>query len=508
MVAASFLCYSLAVLTIHKDQRNDFIPERSSIAAAASHVFYGAPLGRVYAGVLTQLLDFSVPIQTSLERVVRWEVAHNDLLGSTWDGNGIGYNVVVSLSFRLFGPQMSSPVYFMLALIAVSAFALVWRFRARGALVAVWYFTTLTVMLFTPTVWHHPYALNMTLGGIRYFSLVAVLPGFHLLLELADARQEASLTVKFGTMSAQVLIFVLAVLVRNSAAAAIAAVAVFWLILAWKNRRVPGGLSRLFTDAVCMTIVAVTFVSFLLLSVPRDYLYAGRFTETVWHRVFVSLGTSPEWPFGNLRDLYDCRRDIPEGLVSGTEDQNGHCVWRVYAIKHGILHESTDHLTYGRLYDAALREAFFDVARAYPTQTVKAFVYYKAPYLFRSVAENFEFRLAQAPADLRWLLAASLCNFLVFALIASMVVRTSETKVIAGASVTLAVFITIPYFIVWALPHTSADLLFYLIFALGLAAFSSIKAVRGLRYPSGPSAESSSAPLLANRETSAPNSVP
>ena len=481
MVAAAFFVYALGVLTLHAGQRNEFVPERSSIAAAASNMFYGASFGQVYGGVLTQFLDLGVPLETSLERVRRQQVEKLDLFGSTWDGNGIGYNLVISVSFRLFGPQMSSAVYFMLALMAISAVALVWRFRVRGAVVAVLYFTTLTVMLFTPTVWHQPYALNMTIGGIRYFSLVAVLPGFHLLLELADARQkEARLTAKFLTMSLQTLILVLAVLVRNSAAIVIVAIGFVWLVLECKNCRRFIEIFRLATNAICMTIVTLIFVSFLLHLVPRDYMSAGRFTETIWHRVFVSLGTSPEWPFGNVHDLYDCRRDIPEGIVSGTEDRNGHCVWRAYAIHHGISGDSVGQLTYGRLYDAALREAFFNVARAYPAQTIKAFVYYKPLLMFQSIGENFELRLTQAAPRMLLLLAASLCNFLAFALVASTVVLWSEVKIIAGATVALAVFITIPYFIVWAMPHTNGDLLLYLIFAVGLAAFAVLKALCGL----------------------------
>src|SRR4051812_40621083 len=62
LVALSFFIYAYAVLIVSRDQQNDFIPERSSIAAAVSNVAYGAPLGKVYSGVLAQLLDFKVPL--------------------------------------------------------------------------------------------------------------------------------------------------------------------------------------------------------------------------------------------------------------------------------------------------------------------------------------------------------------------------------------------------------------------------------------------------------------
>jgi hypothetical protein len=57
LVALSFFIYGCAALIVSKDQQNDFIPERSSIAAAVSNVAYRAPLGKVYSGVLEQFLD-------------------------------------------------------------------------------------------------------------------------------------------------------------------------------------------------------------------------------------------------------------------------------------------------------------------------------------------------------------------------------------------------------------------------------------------------------------------
>src|SRR5262249_39910139 len=152
-------------------------PERSSIAAAVSNVAYGASLGKVYSGVLDQALNFKVPLEQTLARAARGDVLPGTLLGSTADGNGIGYIVVSSLSMRLFGLHTSSLVLGMLALMGISALAFFWRFPDQRAVVVVLYFTSLTVLLFTPLVWNRPYALNLTIAGIRYFSLVAILPG-------------------------------------------------------------------------------------------------------------------------------------------------------------------------------------------------------------------------------------------------------------------------------------------------------------------------------------------
>jgi hypothetical protein len=100
--------YAAAALIVHQGQRNDFIPERSSIAAAVSNVAYGAPLGKVYTGVLARVLDFTVPLEQTLTQAARQELPVGTLNGATADGNDIGYIIVASLSLRLLGPYTTS----------------------------------------------------------------------------------------------------------------------------------------------------------------------------------------------------------------------------------------------------------------------------------------------------------------------------------------------------------------------------------------------------------------
>ena len=75
----------------------------------------------------------------------------------------------------------------MLLLMALSAAIFLLRFS--GAIyvgVVIVYFTALTIMLFTPLVSIPVMPFKFPLGGIRYFSLVAVLPFFHFVLDLID----------------------------------------------------------------------------------------------------------------------------------------------------------------------------------------------------------------------------------------------------------------------------------------------------------------------------------
>jgi hypothetical protein len=279
-------------------------------------------------------------------------------------------------------------------------------------------------------------------------------------------------------MSVQVVVLVLAILVRNSGAAVIAAVAVGCLLVAWNARREPGAAMRTLRKATYMTIVGAAFVGLLTLSASKDYLRNGRFTETVWHRIFVSLGLHPAWPYGNVREMFDCSRYIPEGLVSGPEDRNGHCIWMDYAIMHNIPVSSAVTMTYDREYDKALRGAFFKILRLYPGEVLETFFYNKPRYIVWSIAESFDLKLAGLQPALKWLFIAVLINFVLFALIPMPISSSNSNTVIAGATALFALFTTLPYIAVWAMPHTSGDLLLYCIFALGLGVTAIIEKIR------------------------------
>lgn len=472
LAAASYFIYACAALIVCQNQKNDFIPERSSIAAAVSNVAYGAPLGKVYTGVLARFLEMDVPLDKTLEQTARRAAPPGTLLGSTSDGNGIGYIVVASLSMRLFGMHTVSLLLFMFALMGISAFAFLWRYQDSRAIVVVLYFTSLTVILFTPLVWNQAenYPANFGIGGIRYFSLLAILPGFHLLLEFADAPRSASKMVgwELVPMTVQVVVLVLAVLVRNSAAPVIAAVFVGCLLIIWKNRHHSFTTRITLLKAAYITIVGATFVGLLMLSVSRTYLAEGRFTETVWHRITLGLFLNPNWPYGKLQKIYKCAPYVPEGFENGPSDRNGHCIWWDYATRHNIPADTAVMMTYSREYDLALREAFFNIAWLYPAEFLKTFVYYKPLYIFKSIAKSLDLRFAGVQPPLLWLLVAALSTLVAFALIVPST-SPSSNMTIARVAVLLAFFSMGPYIAVWAKPYTSGDLLVYCIFGLGLA---------------------------------------
>jgi hypothetical protein len=480
LAAVSFFIFASAGFLTHLQQRNEFIPERSSLAAAVSNVVYHAPLGKVYAGVLARFLELDVSFEQSMAQAARGEIPPGELLGTTADGNGIGYMTLAAVSMRLFGTNVTAPVVGMFVLMGISALAFVWRFRARNTVVVVLYFFALTVMLLTPLSFVPAYIANFVIGGIRYFSLVGILPAYHLLLECTQTRswEQLRLGRDILPMAVQVVILVLAILVRNAAFPLGAAIAAAWLVMLVINRRGQFTVARLTNKAAAMVLIAAAFVGILVLSLSKDYLKAGRFSETIWHRVFVSLGVSPEWPFGNLQQVYDCSRYGSYKLMPGTDDTNGICVFEAYAGKHGIPYTVGSNLIYGREYDAALREAFFDILLMYPRETLKTFYYYKPKLILSSLAELAHFRLQGVSLALIVLLIASFTYLIAFAILSPL--AATNAYVIAGATALFAAFSTVPYIAVWALPHTSGDLLFFCLFVLGLVLTSAIELVRAL----------------------------
>jgi hypothetical protein len=467
-VSAAFLIYACACLSAGQRQEQDFVPERSSIAAAVSNVAYGAPVGSLYTGVLERFLDFKTPLNTTLQHAERHEMLPGALQATITDGNGIGYVVVASLGMRVFGLRTTSLILGMLALMALSAAVFIWRFHDRRMVVVVLYFTTLTVMLLTPLVWSPPYATNLTIGGIRYFSLVAILPAFYLVFECADTQAADLAPWKlFALVAIQTIVLIWASLVRNSAAPVIAAIGMTFVFVAWTHRREREALRRLVTKVAAMIVAAGAFVS-LLGAVAPDYLRNGRFTEVVWHRIFLGFHVNPNWPFG-LEKKYDCKSQIPNLVWQGADDQMGHCVWWDYVKRHNIPENHLDTMTYGGEYDAALRDATIDIIINYPLEALKTIFYYKPKYVAWSIATSLNFRLPENQPLLAWSSVAALANLFLFALLLPFIGGPDRLATVAGATVLLAAFSIVPYLAVWAMPHTSADLLFYCIFGVGLA---------------------------------------
>ena len=478
--AISFIIYASAVLALHQQDDNALCCERIGLATAVSHVVYGAPLGTVYPEIQKQLLDMQAPVEAALERVTHLAPPPEHPTMPINDGNGVGFILVANWAVGLFGAHLSALPCLMLALMGVSAAAFLWRFNDDRSAVVTVTFLSLTLMLCTPLVSDPRFAGQIVIGGIRYFSLLAIVPAFHLVLEIADGKGPSRNAGKLPALllTVQVVLLTIAILVRGNAAYVIGPIVLIGLVRAWRFRRNRTELGALWSKAAVITLVGGVFVGSLLAALPSRYIRDGRITTVFWHRTVISLGVNPAWPFGNLHEIYDCRNgDIPEGLTVGTLDRNGHCIWWHYVAAHNIAREGALAKVGGSLYEEALRAAFFDIARLYPHEVLATFIYYKPVWLLQAM-EFLVLNPAVPSPILMALVIAGLANFLLFLVVeASSSTGSAILLRLLGLGALLGVSSIPAYFTAWATPHTIADLLFYCLFCIGLGIGSAVKPI-------------------------------
>jgi hypothetical protein len=108
LVVLAFLAYACTILTLPQVRNARYCCEHSSVAAAVSNVVYGARLGSLYSGVFDYFIDhLNDPLEQALEKMTTPGSELSGKLGelyqTTRDGNGVGYPLVATAAFRLFG---------------------------------------------------------------------------------------------------------------------------------------------------------------------------------------------------------------------------------------------------------------------------------------------------------------------------------------------------------------------------------------------------------------------
>jgi hypothetical protein len=480
----SFLFYVGTVFLLPQVRNSRYCCEQSSVAAAISNVKYSARLGTLYSGVFDYLIErFDKPLEEALtEAQTRGiglpAVPPGAYLRTTLDGNGVGYPVVATVAFGLFGMHSWSLTLVMLLLMALSAATFLWRFPGGiyGGVVTL-YFTSLTVMLFTPLMWGS-YEANIPVGGIRYFSLVGVIPTFHLFLELLNSAPLPAAIAKRKNvlLGIQAALLALTILVRGSALPLIGAIVLLALVGAWRRRNDPSGQQVLFENVKIVAFVSATCVAVIALLVPPQYLTEGRFFTVIWQRVTESLGVHPGWPFPGVSDMFDCKKYVPGGLEPGPSDNNGMCIWFDYVASHNIPIETIGDKTFGSQYETALREAFYTIAARYRRQVLETFLYYKPRWIVWSIAQSMEFKSSPYPVVAIVLLLCSLAVMLAYFSVET--IPMSDLRRITGVTL-LAILFTIPsYLAAWAFPSKAGDLMLYCLFLLGLGVGAALVLVR------------------------------
>lgn len=503
----SFVTYACTVFDLPHVQNARFCCERYAVAAAVSNIMYGAPLGTYYSDVLDYFFkrrNQNDSLTTALEDarvpgIGLPATAPGVLIKTIKNGNGVGYLLLTTAAFRIFGMHAWALQLIMLLLMTLSAATFLCRFRsATLAGVVILYFSALTLMLFMPIVWNPAWAFQLPIGGLRFFSLVSVLPIFHILLELLDPHPSQGGTAKRNLLllAVQSAILLLAGLARGTALPSIGGIAIVCATLGWRGRHNPNRLRVLLRSVAVMSLVSVGTVTAIAVAVPRDYITEGRFGPTIWERVIAGMGANPAWPFDGVNDSFDCRKYIPTGVQSGYSDDNAKCIWFDYGAKHEIpIGTSIKEINDGN-YEAALREAFFKITEHYPNDVLQTFFYYKPRLIVwsivRSVSINFggdPSRLGPPeglqgeglpvvpypPVALALLLVSLAVGLFYFGIVP---ISTMELRWIAGVTLLSALFTLPSYFVAWAAPYYTGDLLLFLLFGLGLAAGAILVFVR------------------------------
>jgi hypothetical protein len=461
---SSFIIYGCSVLSLHQDRSTALDVEGGSIIVVLSHELFHSPFGLMDWGVYNyfRLNTGGLTAEEAITQAIHNAVTER--VSSVFPGGqGVGEIVTVTAAFRLFGPHMRALIYFYLLVIGVSVSAFLVRFRGEQMAAVPIVLFSLTLFLFTPLS-EPAWAAAILIGGIRYYAVVGILPALHWCFEILGgrARSRSDTVVRCGLLAVQICILGLAILVRGAPAYLIVPVA-GTAILTWLRK----GEGRARRRTLLYFLVPVAALIFGMTVPPRlafpEYAATGRLFSVIWHRAFVGFGDNPDWPFQGLRDKYNCTSWFPQGLVAGVVDANGHCVWVTYGTNPTRPPNDVGGELYDGNYDAAMRQAVFDVIRSNPWQAFKTFFYYKPKILLGVITDTLrpDWSTLGHPIALLAILQMIVCGAFIIA-------RPSSAPVKAGlcqASI-LALFLIPalgPPLLAWPSAPTSVDLFVYVL---------------------------------------------
>jgi hypothetical protein len=473
MCIASFLLYALGVLTLHQDLAPGWAVEAlGPIPSAVSYLVYGTPLGGLDSNVFATFLRATgITVQDLLAKSSTGSIPHGMVELYSSDGNGALPNLFCTIAMWMFGMQLSSLTLFYLLFVGISVFAFTFRYQDRRLLAVPLYFLVVTGMLLTPLC-TSPLGIEQNpIGGIRYFSLATFLPALHSFFEFIERSDETTknqIANSLALLTQGVLLFG-ALLMRSSAGYLLG---LFFLILVWrfyKERRQRDQLLALGRKSAVVCAAIVFWITVILTALPV-YEQTGRLFSVFWHRAFVGLSLHPDWPFGDLRNAYDCTQYIPQGLSRIHMDQNGHCAW--LALNKNLSVGQINQEIFGREYEMSLREAYFHVITHYPKQVFELYFFIKSRLIKDTLTQawRFLFDLQNAPvAKGLFVIAAAQLALLIVFVISLMVADLNLMH--PGMMIFPVMFVGSlpPLYFAWSLQTTAMDTIFLMYSCLVLA---------------------------------------
>jgi hypothetical protein len=488
IAAVSFAIYAIAVLTLDQGRSTSFVLEEDGpFPAALSYERYGTrPNGMVDDGVnrfFERALAAGEPVGRVLDEAAAGPAIATGQVGLTKDGTGVGGLIMAEMAFGLFGLKAQALAMFFLTLVGLSASAFIMRYRDQRMSAVPILLLGLTLVLLTPMSIDASFVAQAPVGGLRYYVVLGILPTLHWCLEFLDHGNTPAKPLRWGLLGIQVTVLGLTILVRSSPAYLIGPPVV---CAAWVLWRQPGQRRR--RNALLLLLPAA-LLYMELTALPKwafpEYAAAGRLYGTVWHRLFVSFGVNPAWPFPGVRERYQCAdRGIPEGIMPGLIDRNAHCVWLSYAHAHDVsLRPAIDGL-YGKQYEKVLRSEFLLTVRQHPREAFLTFFYYKPVALSEMIFAS----------TLRWgeaaTLTAGLCLLQIFLFSAFVFARPSPTPLREagrqmGLLLLFSAFALAPQLVAWPNFSTVPDIIAYRLCAYAVVMSMAVAAIGRLlcRWP-------------------------
>jgi hypothetical protein len=204
------------------------------------------------------------------------------------------------------------------------------------------------------------------------------------------------------------------------------------------------------------------------------FVDSGRTLGNFWHRAFTSFMHHPDWPFGNLQEIYRCPVYSQVGLSrEGSPDSNAFCVWEADPRNAGLSASDLRYTYFGGDYEKVVRSAYFYVLTHYPRQAFELYAFVKSREIYSTLRLSLGFLLdifnTQAPKRLIAIVAmqCALFGWAVF-----LFFRNGTTFVTTQFLILMALFVLsiAPRYVAWASLDTAIDMIFlmYSCLILGL----------------------------------------
>lgn len=475
LVCVAFLAYAAAVLSMHGTQKSAWDLEHpGGIALAASYLYYGKPFGLIDSGLWDRMFKRArvsntaeaEPPELFLQDAAAKRIPAGPSIPVTTAGYGLGYSYFATAALSLFGPRTFSLTLGFVIVLGASVLLFVLGFQDQRTLAAGVLLGALTLFLLTPSATDRGLIDQGPIGGYRFFVVAGILPALHIMFELFDCRTGERLRNLVLT-GLQLLVLLAVASVRLSAVYFLVALVFAAAVLIWWRPRDHVGRRAIVRKVALLAAVGVVLQLGAHFAMPRAHKELGMLSDPAWHRTFVGLGLHPEWPFGNLADAFDCKREVPGALSRGLLDSNGFCAY-YDAVNKGAAPAPL----FGAGYEKLVRKAFFRVVREYPRQVLETYLLYKPLGIWRTLSTGASLHISAQNVPAAIALAVEAAVLILLLLLTPRRYGFSE---IVLAFALVSGFSLAPPLIAWSSPPTSPDIITYmyawlLLILLGIAA--------------------------------------